>query len=882
MTDSEPPGSPSLPGIKEEFGLLPLRDVVVFPHVVITLYVGRPFSIKSLQYAQKHDNRILLVAQRNSDVEVPMIEDIYRIGCLSTILDARPLEDGTYKLLVEGRSRAQVENVEFRRGAALLCRAEPIDVVEVDSKATETALCRKLLSQFEAYAKSQNKIPGDLAGQLANIEELGRLTDSIASHLPLTVASHQEFLECADVGKRAGMLLERIGQEQEISKIEKKIHGQVKKQIEKSHREFYLNEQVKAIQKELGDDTKNEIDEFKARIEKSGMPEKTREKCDQEVKKLSMMPMMSAEATVVRTYLDMLLSLPWQKQSRPNADLRKAQRRLDHDHYGLEKVKERILEYLAVQRRAKNPKSPVLCFVGPPGVGKTSLGRSIAKATGRRFVRVSLGGVRDEAEIRGHRRTYIGSLPGKIMQGMARVGTRNPVFLFDEIDKMGIDFRGDPAAALLEVLDPEQNHNFADHYIEVGFDLSDALFITTSNTLNIPPALADRLEILMLSGYTESEKMEIARRHLIPKQLKQNGLNADDLEISNPALLSAVRYHTREAGVRELERSVSKICRKVVMHLETENDRKNRESGEERKPAGKEEAEDGQTEADAHFVEPEEDDDLYDDAVLDQLEEDAPSLPAALAKLPADRRVVIGEKEAESLLGVRKYKFGIANEDDKVGQVTGLAWTQLGGELLSIEVSKFKGTGKIVRTGKLGDVMKESIEAAVSVVRSRAKVLGVPETFYRNTDLHVHLPEGAIPKDGPSAGIGIVTALVSVLTGIPARADTAMTGEITLRGEVLQIGGLKSKLLAGHRGGIKRVILPQDNKKDMEEIPEEIKEGLEFHWVRWIDEVLNIALREIPQQKRSAPRRTGKKRAIAPPPKQQAEDDPGRDEPLTH
>jgi len=849
MAENLEPETPTLPGIKGEYGLLPLRDVVVFPNIVITLYVGRPFSIKSLEHSGRHGNEIVLVSQRNSEVEKPGIDDIHPIGCLSTILDSRPLADGTYKVLVEGKVRARIESVEYRPDQALVCRSEPVESIPMVDESSEAALRRTLLTSFEAYVKQHRKLSDELATQVASVEQLGKLTDVISSHLQLKVAVHQEFLDTADVEQRARMLLERLAQEQEIAKLEKKIHGQVKKQIEKSHREFYLNEQVKAIHKELGDDSKTELDDLKARIEKVGMSERAKEKCAQEVKKLSMMPSMSAEATVVRTFLETLVSFPWSKRSRTNADLSKAERQLDQDHYGLEKVKERILEYLAVQRRAKKPKSPVLCFVGPPGVGKTSLGRSIAKATSRKFVRVSLGGVRDEAEIRGHRRTYIGSMPGKVMQGMARAGTKNPVFLFDEIDKMGMDFRGDPAAALLEVLDPEQNHNFSDHYAEIGFDLSEVLFITTSNTLNIPPALADRLEIIPISGYTEKEKLEIATRHLIPKQYEQNGLEKGRLEITTDALLTAIRYYTREAGVRDFERAISKICRKVVMQLERDSDKRPKRKAP---PA---QAGDG---------------------------ESAPAEAAPKGAKPAEEMITVDSETGERLLGVRQHKFGIANEEDKVGQVTGLAWTRLGGELLSIEVAKFRGTGKVLRTGKLGEVMRESIAAAVSVVRSRAKSLGISETFHKTEDIHVHLPEGGIAKDGPSAGIGIVTAISSVLTGIPARADTAMTGEITLRGEVLQIGGLKEKLLAAHRGGIRRVILPHENEKDMDDIPDEIKEDLEFHWVRWIDEVLHLALKEIPQPKRRPTAKRSTKKSIAPMAESAADDETSRDESLTH
>ncbi len=846
---------PNLPGIGEGYSLLPLRDVVVFPSIVITLYVGRPFSIKSLEHAAKNANEILLVSQKNSDIEVPKMDDIYDMGCMATILDSRPLSDGTYKVLVEGKARARIENIEFLKDQVLFATARVVASEESVSGTQASALRRSLLTNFENYIKGHRKLTPEVAAQTSSIESLGRLTDVIVSHIPLPVSDHQEFLSETNVETRVRMLLKRIGQEQEISKLEKKIHGQVKKQIEKSHREFYLNEQAKAIQKELGDDNKSDLDELKKKIEMAGMTKRAKEKCLQEVRKLTMMPPMSAEASVVRSYLDTLLSYPWSKRTKTHTNLEKAHKQLDRDHYGLEKVKERILEYLAVQRRANNPRAPILCFVGPPGVGKTSLGRSIATATGRKFVRMSLGGVRDEAEIRGHRRTYVGSMAGKIMQGMARAEAKNPVFLLDEIDKMGMDFRGDPAAALLEVLDPEQNKNFSDHYVEVGFDLSEVFFISTSNSLNIPPALADRLEIIPISGYTENEKLEIARRHLIPKQLEENGLGTAELEFDDSSLLTAIRHYTREAGVRDLERSISKICRKAVVEIDSV------------KPDAQKAAE---TDCPASVAEQK----------GDVAKPKAVSGKIASRRKPAGKKILVSEEKAGSLLGVRQYKFGRASEDDKIGQVTGLAWTNVGGELLTIEVAKFKGSGKIHRTGKLGDVMKESIEAAVSVVRSRAKLLGISETFHKNDDIHVHLPEGGIPKDGPSAGIGIVTALVSVLTGIAARSDTAMTGEITLRGEILQIGGLKEKLLAAHRGGIKRVILPEENRKDMEEIPQEIKDSLEFHWVRWIDEVLNIALQKIPQPKRKAKEESPKDEPIKQSLGKQEED--LRDESVTH
>jgi len=766
-----------------ELPLLPLRDVVVFPHMVIPLFVGRPKSIKALESAMEDGKSILLVAQKSAAKDEPAVEDLYDIGCIANILQMLKLPDGTIKVLVEGVQRARIERVEDMR-SLFVASVRPVPVAEAPSHELE-AMRRAIIAQFDQYVKLNKKIPPEILGSLAGIEEAGRLADTIAAHLPLKLEQKQEVLEMFDTGARLDKLLGQLEGELDILQVEKRIRGRVKRQMEKSQREYYLNEQVKAIQKELGEGEEGaDLEEMDKKIKSAGMPKEALAKAEAEFKKLRLMSPMSAEATVVRNYIDTLIGLPWKKKSRVSKDLGEAEKVLDKDHYGLERVKERILEYLAVQQRVDKVKAPILCLVGPPGVGKTSLGQSIAKATNRKFIRMALGGVRDEAEIRGHRRTYIGSMPGKILQNMSKVGVKNPLFLLDEVDKLGMDFRGDPSSALLEVLDPEQNHTFQDHYVEVDFDLSDVMFVATANTLNIPPALLDRMEVIRLSGYTEDEKINIAQRYLLPKQMKNNGLKREELSVTEEAVRDVVRYYTREAGVRSLEREISKVCRKVVKQLVL----KSRTS-----------------------------------------------------------KVVVNAKNLDKFLGVRKYSFGMAEKENQVGQVTGLAWTEVGGELLTIEAVQLPGKGKVVTTGKLGEVMQESIQAALSVVRRRARSLGIDPDFYQKSDLHIHLPEGAIPKDGPSAGIAISTALVSVLTGIPVRCDVAMTGEITLRGEVLAIGGLKEKLLAAVRGGIRTALIPEENVKDLAEIPDNIKNAIEIVPVKWIDRVLELALERKPE-----------------------------------
>ncbi|HEV8519560.1 MAG TPA: endopeptidase La [Burkholderiales bacterium] len=766
--------------------LLPLRDVVVFPHMVIPLFVGRPKSIKALETAMETGKSIVLVAQKSAAKDEPAPEDLYTIGTVANILQMLKLPDGTVKVLVEGSQRTHIDQiVDVKTHFAV--DATPIPA---DNEITHEieAMRRTLVSQFDQYVKLNKKIPPEILTSLGGIDEPGRLADTIAAHLPLKLEQKQEVLEMFEAKKRLEHLLTLIEGELDILQVEKRIRGRVKRQMEKSQREYYLNEQVKAIQKELGElEEGADLDEMEKRIKAAHMPKEARKKAEAEFKKLRLMSPMSAEATVVRNYIDALVSLPWRKKSKISTDLVKAEAVLDEDHYGLEKVKERIVEYLAVQQRVDKMKAPILCLVGAPGVGKTSLGQSIARATNRKFIRMSLGGVRDEAEIRGHRRTYIGSMPGKILQNMTKVGVRNPLFLLDEVDKMGMDFRGDPASALLEVLDPEQNHTFVDHYVEVEYDLSDVMFVATANTLNIPPALLDRMEVIRLSGYTEDEKVHIGIHHLLPKQMKNHGLKPEEMLISESAVRDIIRYFSREAGVRSLEREISKICRKVVKMLVV------RKGG------------------------------------------------------TSVRKVAVNARNLDKFLGVRRFTFGLAEKNNQVGQVTGLAWTEVGGELLTIESSVMPGKGKTITTGKLGEVMQESIQAALSVVRSRSRKLGINEDFYQKNDIHIHLPEGATPKDGPSAGIGICTAMVSVFTGIPVKAEVAMTGEITLRGEVLPIGGLKEKLLAAHRGGIKIVLIPQENVKDLAEIPDNIKNRLEIHPVKWIDQVLEMALERKPE-----------------------------------
>ena len=768
--------------------LLPLRDVVVYPHLVIPLFVGRAKSVRALEIASELNKQILLVAQKSPNKDEPDASDLYDVGTIATVLQMLKLPDGTVKVLVEGVSRAKV--LEFiETDDCFAAKAERIENDPDEDNETQ-ALMRTVFTQFDQYVKLNKKIPPEILTSLATIDDAGRLADTITAHLSLKLEEKQKILEMFSVSERLEHLLGLLEAEIDILQVEKRIRGRVKRQMEKSQREYYLNEQVKAIQKELGEQDENaDLEDLENRIKLARMPKEAMNKVSAEMKKLKMMSPMSAEASVVRNYIETLVNLPWKKKTKISKDLLAAENVLDTDHYGLEKVKERIVEYLAVQQRVDKLKAPILCLVGPPGVGKTSLGQSIARAVNRKFVRVALGGVRDESEIRGHRRTYIGSMPGKVLQSMTKVAVKNPLFLLDEVDKMGMDFRGDPSSALLEVLDPEQNHTFVDHYVEVEYDLSDVMFVATANSLNIPAPLLDRMEIIRLAGYTEEEKVNIAMRYLLPKQLKTHGLKDNEISVSESAIRDVVRYYTREAGVRNLDREISKICRKVVKELLTSKAK-----------AGK-----------------------------------------------ALRKVTVTPRNLDKYLGVQRFDYGIAAKENQVGQVTGLAWTEVGGELLTIESVVMPGKGKAISTGKLGEVMQESIQAAMSVVRSRATRMGIAEDFHEKNDIHIHLPEGATPKDGPSAGIAICTALVSVLSNIPVRADVAMTGEITLRGEVLPIGGLKEKLLAAHRGGIKTVLIPEQNVKDLVEIPENIKNYLDIHPVKWIDDVLELALERMPK-----------------------------------
>jgi ATP-dependent Lon protease len=769
-----------LPATPLELPLLPLRDVVVFPHMVIPLFVGRPKSIKALETAMEADRRIMLVAQKTAAKDEPAVSDMFDVGCVSTILQMLKLPDGTVKVLVEGQQRALVNSI-YEGESHFLAQVTPAWVDTDTATASEIeALRRAVTQQFDQYVKLNKKIPPEILTSISSIDDAGRLADTIAAHLPLKLDSKQAVLDLVEVRARLENLFEQLEREVDILNVDKKIRGRVKRQMEKNQRDFYLNEQVKAIQKELGEGEDGaDIDEIEKKIKSAKMPVEARKKAEAELKKLKLMSPMSAEATVVRNYIDVLTGLPWSKKTKIKHDLAFAEQVLNEDHFGLDKVKDRILEYLAVQQRVDKVKAPILCLVGPPGVGKTSLGQSVAKATGRKYVRMALGGMRDEAEIRGHRRTYIGAMPGKVLQSLNKVGARNPLFLLDEIDKLGMDFRGDPSSALLEVLDPEQNHTFADHYVEVDFDLSDVMFVATSNSMNIPSALLDRMEVIRLSGYTEDEKTNIALSYLLPKQLKNNGVKDSELCVTEDAIRDVVRYYTREAGVRSLERELSKICRKVVKAL-------------------------------------------------------------LLKKMTP--QVVVSALNLSEFLGVRKFNYGRAESQNQVGQVVGLAWTEVGGDLLTIEAAIMPGKGVITRTGMLGDVMKESVEAARTVVRSRARRLGIKEDVFEKRDIHIHVPDGSTPKDGPSAGAAMTTAFVSALTGIPVRGDVAMTGEITLRGEVTAIGGLKEKLLAALRGGIKTVLIPEENVKDLQEIPENVKNGLEILPVRWIDQVLDVAL----------------------------------------
>jgi len=781
--------------------ILPLRDVVVYPHMVIPLFVGREKSIQALEKAMAEDKQILLVAQKNAAEDDPSIEEIHSIGTVSTILQLLKLPDGTIKVLVEGGERARIEEFlvddEFFSARVTTLKSGDVDDREIE------VLSRSITSLFDQYIKLNKKVPPEILSSLSTIDEAGRLVDTVAAHMAIKIEEKQKILEIINIRDRLERLIALIESEIDLLQVEKKIRKRVKGQMEKSQREYYLNEQMKAIQKELGemDDVPNEIEELNEKIEAAGMPEEAKTKVVAELNKLKMMSPMSAEATVVRNYIDVMLGVPWNKYSEISSELIEAEATLEADHYGLEKVKERILEYLAVQQRVKKLKGPVLCLVGPPGVGKTSLGQSIARATNRKFVRMSLGGVRDEAEIRGHRRTYIGSMPGKIIQNLSKVNTKNPLFLLDEVDKMAMDFRGDPASALLEVLDPEQNNTFNDHYLEVDYDLSDVMFVATANTLNIPSALLDRMEVIHLSGYTEDEKINIAMGYLVKKQIKNNGLEESEIHITESAIRDIIRYYTREAGVRSLEREIAKICRRVVKEILRNTKR-------------------------------------------------------------AKKRITISSRNVGKYLGVQRFRFGKAEEQDRIGQVTGLAWTEVGGDLLTIEAAMMSGKGKLSYTGQLGDIMQESIQAAMSVVRGRAKALTIDPEFYQKNDIHIHVPEGATPKDGPSAGVGMCIAIVSILTEIPVRADVAMTGEITLRGEILPIGGLKEKLLAALRGGIQTVLIPKENERDLAEIPDNIKKHLDIRPVRWIDEVLEVALQYMPEAEKSAENAAEKKEGI--------------------
>ena len=780
-------GQMTLSSAPIDLPLLPLRDVVVFPHMVIPLFVGRPKSIKALEAAMESERRIMLVAQKTAAKDEPSVQDMFEVGCVATILQLLKLPDGTVKVLVEGQQRAVVNNIDdgeshFVANVSPVETALAVDLVDKGSEIE--ALRRAVMQQFDHYVKLNKKIPPEILTSISSIDDPGRLADTIAAHLPLKLDAKQVILNLSDIKARLENLYEQLEREVDILNVDKKIRGRVKRQMEKNQRDFYLNEQVKAIQKELGEGEEGaDIEDIEKKIKAAKMPPDARKKAESELKKLKLMSPMSAEATVVRSYIEVLTGLPWSKKTKIKHDLVNAENVLNEDHFGLEKVKDRIVEYLAVQQRVDKLKAPILCLVGPPGVGKTSLGQSIAKATGRKYVRMALGGMRDEAEIRGHRRTYIGALPGKVLQSLTKAGTRNPLFLLDEIDKLGTDFRGDPSSALLEVLDPEQNHTFGDHYVEVDFDLSDVMFVATSNSMNIPPALLDRMEVIRLSGYTEDEKTSIAMRYLLPKQVKNNGVKDSELEVQEQAVRDIVRYYTREAGVRSLERELSKICSKVVKGI--------------------------------------------------QLKKMQP-------------KVLVTPDNLNEFLGVRKYDYGRAEQKNQVGQVVGLAWTEVGGDLLTIEAAVMPGKGVITRTGSLGDVMKESVEAARTVVRSRSRLLGIKDELFEKRDIHIHVPDGATPKDGPSAGAAMTTAFVSALTGIPVRGDVAMTGEITLRGEVTAIGGLKEKLLAALRGGIKTVLIPEENAKDLQEIPDNVKSGLEIIPVKWIDQVLKVALERQP------------------------------------
>lgn len=839
MKNEKTRGAPAARALeyKNALPVVPLRDVVVFPRVVISLYVGRPMSLEAIKKAQKDGGRVFLVTQKSPETDKPGAKDVFEVGCVASVLQMMQISDGTVKVLVEGSSRARAR-VSVSEAGVLSAETSPLPTVNKPGKADCEALRREFRRRIEAYEKINPKAGEELLTKMKEVDDMERLIDHIASFFPLDIKRRQRLLETTDLSERATELLTVLDRETEVQKIERRIRGRIKNQMEKNHREYYLQEQARAIQRELGDDQNSEMDNIKERMRKAGLSKQGREKCEQEIRKLKMMPPMSAEATVTRSYLDAVLSLPWRKRTNVSINPEKARSVLDSDHYGLDKIKERILEHLAVQKRVPNGKAPILCFVGPPGVGKTSLGRSIAAATGRVFGRISLGGVRDEAEIRGHRRTYVGSMPGKIAGAMTRAGVKNPVILLDEIDKMGYDFRGDPSSALLEVLDPEQNSSFVDHYIEIDFDLSEVMFVTTANTLHIPPALSDRLEIVRLSGYTESERINIARRHLVPRQFKENGMSPGEAEFEDDAVRDMIRYYTREAGVRKLERNISQVCRKIILKIERDASKASKVAAKDEKGAKPKRAR--KTAANK--------------AVKEAVKTAKPAAESAIRVTP---------ESLEEYLGVRKYRFGVSPSESRVGQVTGLVWTASGGDLLSVESCKFSGRGKILRTGTLGKVLQESVDAAFSAVRSFCDDYDIESKsdanesggadasdVWQKSDFHIHLPEGAIPKDGPSAGIGIATAILSTVSNIPVCSDVAMTGEITLRGEVLPVGGIKEKLLAAARGGIRRVILPEENKKDLAEIQDEVKDAFEICTVKSAREVFELALTKMPPPKK--------------------------------
>lgn len=846
-------GEPSKPGkpameYKNALPVLPLRDVVIFPNVVLSLYVGRASSLRALEAAMKEGGQVFVVAQKTAEPEEPTGDDLFSVGCVANVLQMLKLPDDTMKVLVEGARRASAK-FRFRDGHPIVAEWTALPMEKPEDGEELTAMCRALHAAVATFAKANRRAGGDLAAKIGNMKDAVKLTDFLSANFPMRVDKQQKLLEISNCKERVDQLLRHIARETEMQKIERKIRGRVKEQVEKNHKEYYLQEQMRAIQKEMGDDHNNEVEDFKKRAKSAGLPEQARKKVDAEIKKLKMMSAMSSESAVTRTYLETLLSLPWKKTSALNTDMNKAEKTLNGDHYGLHKVKERVLEHLAVQKRAgASRKAPILCFVGPPGVGKTSLGRSIAAATGRQYARIALGGVRDEADIRGHRRTYIGAMPGRIINSMARAKVKNPLVLLDEVDKMGMDFRGDPAAALLEVLDPEQNMLFTDHYIDLEYDLSQVMFVTTANSMNIPPALQDRLEVIPLSGYTENEKIHIAANHLLPRQLKDNGLAAKEVVFPPGAVRDIIRYYTREAGVRALERTIGGVCRKAVLNVERKAAKAAQKKTAAAKAGEKTAGEKSAAEKPAQKTKSDKGENKGENKNENKAAEVAP--------------LRVTGKLLEKFLGPRKYRYGIAQQENRIGQVSGLAWTAAGGDLLSVEACKFPGRGKIIRTGKLGEVMRESVVTAFSVVHTRAAEFQIPPNFAKESDFHIHFPEGAIPKDGPSAGIAIATALLSLAAGIAVRVDTAMTGEITLRGEVLPVGGVKEKLLAAVRGDIRQVILPKENEKDLVDIPAEIKNKLKIIPVKWIDEVFHLALESIPAKK---PRDAGRDSPPPPP-----------------